>query len=331
MRGLYRRGSATRYLPTLAPTPPETTMMPLPIRSILVASDLGPNSDVVLQAGAALAARVGAELHVMHAWDLQPVRYGDAAPGTFDENLAAADATLAAQIARAAPAGVRVASRKVVIFVPHRAIVEHAAHVGADLIVVGRHRAIGGGGAFLGSTADKVVRSAPVSCLVVYEPLHLPVRTVIAPVDFSEPSRAALRQAVAWTIALHAADEPACLSVLHVANRPPEGDERLAETLRAELGRDIRRAGEEAASADITCTIELRWAREAADEIVRYTEEVEGDLLIMGTHGYGALRRALIGSVASAVTRRAPCPILLVPPSIWRAREEERSPMLARI
>ncbi|HET9986281.1 MAG TPA: universal stress protein [Longimicrobiales bacterium] len=308
-------------------------MTPFPIRSILVASDLSPNSDVVLRAGATLAARVGAELHVMHAWDLQPVHYGDAAPGTFDGNLAAADAALAAQIERAAPAGTRIASRKVVIFVPHRAIVEHAAHVRADLIVVGRHRATGGGGAaaFLGSTADKVVRSAPVSCLVVYEPLHLPVRTVIAPVDFSEPSRAALRQAVAWTAALHAADEPACLSVLHVANRPPEGDERLAETLRAELGRDIRRAGEEAASADITCTIELRWAREAADEIVRYTEEIEGDLLIMGTHGYGALRRALIGSVASAVTRRAPCPILLVPPSIWRAREEPRSPMLARI
>ncbi|MBX6365234.1 MAG: universal stress protein [Gemmatimonadetes bacterium] len=308
-------------------------MTPFPIRSVLVASDLSLNSDTVLRAGAALAGRLGAALHVMHAWDLQPVPFGDAAPATFDGNLAAADAALAAQIERAVPAGITVASRKVVIFVAHRAIVEHAAHVGADLIVLGRHRATDAGpaAAFLGSTADKVVRSAPVPCLVVYEPLHLPVRTVVAPVDFSEASRAALRQAVAWTHALHAADDPACLTVLHVASRPPEGDERLARTLRDELGRDIRRAGEQAASADITCTIEIRWGKEVADEIVRYTEEVEGDLLILGTHGYGALRRALIGSVASAVTRRAPCPILLVPPSIWRTREDERNPMLARI
>ena len=36
--------------------------------------------------------------------------------------------------------------------------------------------------------------------------------------------------------------------------------------------------------------------------------------VVLGTHGHSGLRRALIGSVASAVARSAPVPVLLVPP-----------------
>ncbi|HEV2132107.1 MAG TPA: universal stress protein, partial [Longimicrobiaceae bacterium] len=42
---------------------------------------------------------------------------------------------------------------------------------------------------------------------------------------------------------------------------------------------------------------------------------------VIATHGYGALLRALIGSVASHVARRAPCSVLLVPPNRWAADE----------
>ena len=43
---------------------------------------------------------------------------------------------------------------------------------------------------------------------------------------------------------------------------------------------------------------------------------------MLGTHGHGALARALIGSVSSAVARRAECPVLLVPPRYWQERRE---------
>ncbi|MFQ5731797.1 MAG: universal stress protein [Planctomycetaceae bacterium] len=49
-------------------------------------------------------------------------------------------------------------------------------------------------------------------------------------------------------------------------------------------------------------------------EIVRYAKENDIDLLIMGTHGRGALAHMLLGSVAEKVVRKSPCPVLTVRP-----------------
>jgi nucleotide-binding universal stress UspA family protein len=50
------------------------------------------------------------------------------------------------------------------------------------------------------------------------------------------------------------------------------------------------------------------------EEIVRYAEEKEIDLLIMGTHGRTGLDRAVFGSVAERVVRSSKIPVLLVNP-----------------
>ena len=47
-------------------------------------------------------------------------------------------------------------------------------------------------------------------------------------------------------------------------------------------------------------------------EIVRYARENEIDLIVLGTHGRGALAHMLLGSVAEKVVRKAPCPVLTV-------------------
>jgi nucleotide-binding universal stress UspA family protein len=48
-------------------------------------------------------------------------------------------------------------------------------------------------------------------------------------------------------------------------------------------------------------------------EIVRFAEEYGADLIVMGTHGYGRVKRFLLGSVADQVVRQARCPVLVVP------------------
>src|SRR5262249_19706941 len=47
-------------------------------------------------------------------------------------------------------------------------------------------------------------------------------------------------------------------------------------------------------------------------EILRCAEDIQADLIIMGTHGRSGIRPALLGSVAEKVVRRAPCPVLTV-------------------
>lgn len=47
-------------------------------------------------------------------------------------------------------------------------------------------------------------------------------------------------------------------------------------------------------------------------EIIRVAKERKSDLIVIGTHGWGALKQVLLGSVAEKVVRKAPCPVLTV-------------------
>lgn len=50
-----------------------------------------------------------------------------------------------------------------------------------------------------------------------------------------------------------------------------------------------------------------------ARQISTYARRVGADLIVIGTHGRTGVSRALLGSVAEAVVRHAPCPVLTVP------------------
>ena len=47
-------------------------------------------------------------------------------------------------------------------------------------------------------------------------------------------------------------------------------------------------------------------------EIVNAAKDWPADLIVIGSHGRGGIKRALLGSVAEGVMRRAPCPVLVV-------------------
>jgi nucleotide-binding universal stress UspA family protein len=55
--------------------------------------------------------------------------------------------------------------------------------------------------------------------------------------------------------------------------------------------------------------------RNAAETIAEIASEVEADLVVVGTHGRRGVSRFLLGSVAEAVVRLAPCPVLVVRPT----------------
>jgi nucleotide-binding universal stress UspA family protein len=51
------------------------------------------------------------------------------------------------------------------------------------------------------------------------------------------------------------------------------------------------------------------------EEICLAAKGVEPQLLVIGSHGWGVVRRALFGSVSTGVLHHAPCPVVVVPPA----------------
>jgi len=55
---------------------------------------------------------------------------------------------------------------------------------------------------------------------------------------------------------------------------------------------------------------------DARDEVLQVANELHADLIVIGTHGRRGVARALLGSVAEAIVRLAPCPVLTVGPKV---------------
>ena len=138
-----------------------------------------------------------------------------------------------------------------------------------------------------------------------------PPKNILVPVDFSETSNHALAyaQTVAKTLG-------ASVHVLHVILDPHSQDWSV-EVPEMNLGRLIESWQTDAQKRLDELTIDAPGERVIAigqpfSEITRYAETHEIDLIVMGTHGRGAVGHMLLGSVAEKVVRRAPCPVLTV-------------------
>ncbi|HEY7518124.1 MAG TPA: universal stress protein [Methylomirabilota bacterium] len=124
------------------------------------------------------------------------------------------------------------------------------------------------------------------------------IRQILFPTDYSDASRAAGQ--LAAELARHF---NAKLHVVHVV--PPVTDPGPAGAMAsavAELGPGV----------DFVTTVVL--GRIAA-QIVSYAGRHDIDMIVMGTRGRTSVSRAVLGSVAAAVVRRASCPVLTVPES----------------
>ena len=69
---------------------------------------------------------------------------------------------------------------------------------------------------------------------------------------------------------------------------------------------------------DQVATSFLIWEGDPAESIVDAAKSEGADIIVVGSHGRAALGRALIGSVSDQVVRHAPCPVMVVRPSIAR-------------
>ena len=132
-------------------------------------------------------------------------------------------------------------------------------------------------------------------------------KTILFPTDFSTASDAAL--AHAETLAKQAG---ASLLIVHVEEPPlAYGGGELYYGLPEPNSERIKQMLESVKPSDRSVTVEHRLTMgDPAAEIVRIAEEEKPEMIVMGTHGRTGLTRLLMGSVAEAIVRRSPCPVL---------------------
>ena len=136
-------------------------------------------------------------------------------------------------------------------------------------------------------------------------------QSVVAPVDFSNPSFTALEAALDYV------DGRANLHVVYVL--PPlsvaepgviwdtiDDQGRIAH---AEASLRERLSDAKFAGVDVRAVV-----GEAGDAIIDLAAEVNAELIVMSSHGRTGLGRVLLGSVADRVVRLAECPVLIVKP-----------------
>ena len=201
--------------------------------------------------------------------------------------------------------------------VVHREIVVQADRLHADLIVLGTHGRSGFERLFLGSTAEKLLRTA--RCPVMTVPPHAadvmprgpaPFTRMVCAIDFSDCSRVALRYALALARECHAA-----LMLMHVLETHPLYlDFSPAAVIDLEAWTREARARLRGMVSDAdraTCTVS-EWVREgnAHREILTASGEFDADLIVLGVRGRSAADRLLFGSTAHHIIREARCAVL---------------------
>jgi len=184
------------------------------------------------------------------------------------------------------------------------ALVEIAQEQHAALLVMGARGQHFVREHLLGSTTERVLRTSRCPLLVVKQRPHAPYRRILAAVDFSDHSAAAINAAHAW---LPAAD----IVLLNAFEVEFEYTLHLAGVNDSQINQYRAQARDEAQSAMDTFVGKLRVPASrltrqfvhgpATLNILEHEEMLDADLIVMGKHGQSALEELLLGSVTQHV------------------------------
>jgi nucleotide-binding universal stress UspA family protein len=177
---------------------------------------------------------------------------------------------------------------------------------------------------WLGSVADKLMRTLPIPILMIRPsekpaPTPISLERILIPLDRSTFSEAVLGPAIALGKVIQAR-----FTLLHVFNPVPMVDPSfgLPVGVDVELNEETRRQSEAYLDGvadrfrkegfEVECLVGA--TKGPAQGVLDQLAGGNYDLVALATHGASGVRRAIVGSVADKVVRAASCPVLVLPP-----------------
>lgn len=281
------------------------------LKSILVASDLSSRSKPAVQRGVQLSEGSGAALCVLHVVE------NDLLEDRMRHEIRSAEDYLTDQVAGfGTPPACDVA---VAMGHAFHVIGEEARAREADLIVMGAHRRQFLRDVFVGTTIERVTRTAGRPVMMANSNTGERWRKVFIATDMSETSGHAARKAHALGL-LDNADATFVHSYAPItrqmmthagipAERVHEEAEREFQSTRRELGRFIQ--GLDLGDLNYNARI---IEGVGADAIAGLVEQAKPDLLVIGTRGLSGVKRLFLGSVAQELMGSVEIDVLAVPP-----------------
>ena len=200
---------------------------------------------------------------------------------------------------------------------PAEGLHREADHLGADLIVVGSTHRGAVGRVVPGSVAQNLLHGAPCAVAVApggyadSAPEHIAV--IAAAYDGSPEARHAVAEAVEL-----ARGADACVRIVEVLGAAygwglswtPAAYVGLSDVIHEDARKDLAELAE-SLPGEIRAETRLL----DGDPVRKLLAETESGvgLLVMGSRGYGAVLRTLLGSVSSRVIHSASCPVVVTP------------------
>ena len=203
-------------------------------------------------------------------------------------------------------------------------ILDRAAAIPSDLIVMGTHGRSGFERLILGSVTEKVIHKASCPVLTVPRPIadavSVPSRLfsrILCAIDFSDTSLRAFEYALSL-----AECNDTVLTLVHVVEvTPAPQSESAADRESRSLGAYVAAAAQaRAEQLERIVPDRPRGASridralaigKAHREILRIAAERHSDVIVLGAHGFG-ITELMFGSTAHQLVRQAQCPVLTI-------------------
>ncbi len=197
---------------------------------------------------------------------------------------------------------------------PPEVLVDTAQGKKADLIALGTYGRKGLKRLLMGSVTSQVILNSPCDVLVVKKPCTRcsgNYGSLLVPFDGSASSQKALLRACELS-----KTDGSEISVLYVITRYEEMvDFFKTDTIKKSLYQEAEKIAEGAKKIAASQKVPIKAVVQeghASEKIVEIAGTFKNDLIVVGTHGWRGVNKAIMGSTAERIIANASCPVLIV-------------------